>query len=428
MKLDQLQSRNCRESEDSDSEYESSADGEDAGDPNYQPSEEDQPSEEEDDMVIEGEVTSPPATNTLNRMMSACKDIRRAVVHIPRINSRKQVSVNPRKRKRCQICNIEVLDMARHMRHAHDAESRIQYSNSNAEENTEKAKPCIFEGCSAKVVRMARHLTNVHKMEKGDAHMQILLARTRATSTKETELSRIFSNYEEFLKSAESSKNERSAAQHATQVRAIAQSFEAPTVGTFLNVPKLLAWLEGFKTDKMPGTVKSYLGSLKDFLNYLQIKKIMAEEARVVVLSVNRWAAALNKRVRERAIERLVIDDETCISTEDVASFRKSSTVAGVWQLIEEFREGDILDQRTHARVRDYLMLEVLLTNGQRAGAISAITLGHLQKATKEEGGVQISISNHKTGFRTVAVLNVAEKTVFPVRDLQKYEVDDSVT
>lgn len=337
-------------------------------------------------MSREDEITSPANNNKLNRMMSASKDIRRAIIHIPRINSRKQVSTNPRKRKRYQICSIDVLDMARHMCRAHDAESRYDYANASAEHENEtsRTRACIIEGCPAKVVRMARHLANVHHMKKTDAHIELILARANSTSVQETELSRIISNYQEFLKSAESAKNDRSAAQHATQVRAIAKNFVAPTVAKFLNVPKLLAWLEEFKTDKMPGTVKSYLGSLKDFLNYLQIKKIMAEEAQVIVLSVNRWAAALNKRARERATERLVIDDETSISTDDVCSFRNSSTVAGVSQLIEEFAQDDVLDQRTHARVRDYLMLEVLLTNGQRAGAI---TLGHLEKATKAEGG-----------------------------------------
>jgi len=102
-------------------------------------------------------------------------------MHRPRSRDRKQTSKQPRRRRRCNFCPLEVEHLARHLRQVHDwsAKGALEELRTVKIRNVSRPlKTCPMLGCNAKTVRIDVHLRSVHKTQLSKTAMKVLLQRS----------------------------------------------------------------------------------------------------------------------------------------------------------------------------------------------------------------------------------------------------------
>lgn len=130
------------------------------------------------------------------------------------------MSKRPIKRYQCLVCCRMVLDLARHLRQAHDY-SREQ---SVKPKQTGGFYKCPLPGCKAVVRRVDRHLNNVYR--------EVEPERQPETSVTDTEKKNLLTACAEYLMSTNRCKDDQVATQHWNQVERI---WSATTTETDLN-------------------------------------------------------------------------------------------------------------------------------------------------------------------------------------------------
>lgn len=187
-----------------------------------------------------------------------------------------------------------------------------------------------------------------------------------------------------------------------------------PELDTLLepgNVSKY--WLEPNRKLLQPGTLRSHLGSLREFCSFLQAEKqphVDLGKCKDLAAASARWSNALGKDTRRRAVSRAVYDMETAITPADLRKALASQAArdATMYLGMVDNTEVESLSKVQYALSRNYLMFHILALNAQRPGAVVNLTLRSIGYAQQKKCGKRlIAVSDHKTGYRTPATLVV---------------------
>ena len=181
-------------------------------------------------------------------------------------------------------------------------------------------------------------------------------------------------------------------------------------------VKLLKSWLTYAVNKYQPGTVRSYLMSLRLFFKFLIQEEKSVPGVTLEVINARRdlmtsWSSAQKKSVLKRKLEKYDEDYRKLLSSENLHQVcHGNQHVNAVKQLASsllETNQGDdtakIISDKSHCEVRDWLITRVLIDNSGRSGNMANMTTSEFNEAVFYEGTdedparYRVLIKDHKT-------------------------------
>jgi len=228
-------------------------------------------------------------------------------------------------------------------------------------------------------------------------------------------------------------RNEKVAQQYKSQVKSVVHRLaltetvttnkqgKCPSVHLLLIPGKegdsfLKTWLSYAVKRYQPGTVRSYLMSLRLFYKFLMQEHKNIANVTVETLNARRelmtsWSSAQKKKVAKRKLEKRDEDFKKLLSSDKLFKIcHGNQHVNAVKQLgsSSEHSSGGrdvskILSDKSHCEVRDWLITRLLIDNSGRSGIAANMKISEFQEAVYYPGTVEdqaryrILVTDHKT-------------------------------
>ena len=165
----------------------------------------------------------------------------------------------------------------------------------------------------------------------------------------------------------------------------------------------LLEFVEHCKEKKhLPGTIKTYLGSMIDFLEFLgQCKEHNLNVLEIVQTEklLRQWKKKFNKGDRLQFHKRQAEDRQMLIDSRQVKNYDEGKHKKKAMQVFDSFRENPEKPlRRSELTVcKEYIMVEVGLANGHRSGVSIHMRIGEYNAKYFQDGFAKIPVWDHKT-------------------------------
>ena len=228
----------------------------------------------------------------------------------------------------------------------------------------------------------------------------------------------ICKQFEKWLQTADGGrKDEINAFQCSRRIEMVMQyiSPENPSMKNLLHKQTLRdCWLTKFEKERQPGTVKSYLGALRQFYSFLQCespRNINASEKTLssLIAQMTQWSKSYHKLVKDRFWEKRMDDMAKLRKPEDIREYSSSEVARAAVSMLGLYQEkpqGTVPSQAEYTAVRDYLITSICITNGSRSGALANMTVGEFNKAQSLDDSFVVKVKKHKT-FSTHGPVNL---------------------
>ena len=220
-------------------------------------------------------------------------------------------------------------------------------------------------------------------------------------------------------------KSRKATLQCCNQVKAMLKCVD-PDMNSFDNLfnvellrDKWLTWAHAPGRGKLsgrghlPGTLRSYLGSLCKFVQFLIREKtapwcgklvlycaVKVEVMHIFLEELKNWSASFNDEVDVREWEVMEENLENIITPEEFTEVYQSDASAEARKLLEQYQlEDGLVTRESFVLVRDYLAGISCLRNAGRAGNCINLTLGEFLggKIDSTTRDIIINVKNHKT-------------------------------
>lgn len=214
-----------------------------------------------------------------------------------------------------------------------------------------------------------------------------------------------FNKFEKWLLSADGGlKRPKSASQHAFQAKTVLQAIGGTNVGALHERDTHDVFLGRYTKQKkfLPGTIQSYLGSLKHFFTHKTTwdPKNPNTSAKSIADCMARWIGAYSKENNKRTLDKMDQDLKKQITPENnLAAFDASEASKNTKKLLLDANIHSPIPQTEFVLIRDYLMIIILTRNANRAGVPSNMTLGELKERRMVDGMWVLSVKDHKTAY-----------------------------
>ena len=165
----------------------------------------------------------------------------------------------------------------------------------------------------------------------------------------------------------------------------------------------LLKYVEHCERKKhLAGTIKTYLGSLMDFLQFLaqckdhslNILDILRTEKMLV-----QWKKKFNKRDKLQSHRRKEEDRQMIVTRGQVSVYDNGKAKEKALQIFADFKTDPtkILKRSELTAARDCLIVEIGLANAHRSGVTVHMTMKEYKGRYFEDGFYKVPVWNHKT-------------------------------
>jgi hypothetical protein len=330
----------------------------------------------------------------------------------------------PRRRpkKQCPVtgCTKAVMNVTKHLRQKHrmsrEAAKRLFARNAEScrrlqcENGSRPYKDCHL--CSSRVQRLDQHLTRVHKLARGEVS-RILRRRKRSEEDKvrrvveADNLAEVLAEFSAHLQSFSGGrKPPRVAKQYCNGVNAVLDG-----VGLATDMERLRTLVrqggfvdEAVRTgDRQPGTVRAYLSALKHLYTYLKGEEgrkydVTYQFADLAVQEIANWMASISKDVSKRRHD--FQEDEVKILPEvsrAMRSYPDSDHFKRARLLFLSYTPFVPTSAKEFTLMRDSLLVQILIRNSQRSGAVANARTEAAESASLRDGEFIIKVREHKT-------------------------------
>lgn len=316
---------------------------------------------------------------------------------------------------KCPLCPVRTNSIQRHLRLCH----RVK----DAKKAVKKTGKCRL--CSREVSSFPSHVKGYHKIDAASnlSHHLVQLARygfdegpeidssesgSDSPDEEERQARDMFDQFKVHLMGIDGGmKSEETAKQHINHVSQVAAE---AGIGIFSDLGPLMQpggflhkhWKEPEVTGKSPwrpGTLKSYLYSLRLFLEFCLIaeKHVPADRCEAGIQRIGRWINSLKNETKLRRQELYEEQADQLMGVEELASFYSCQSHLRAVDFLNSVRQtGDVGSQAILSSAADDLLLWILLDNGPRSGALLNATVSEFRQVRNEGGERIMSVKKHK--------------------------------
>lgn len=114
---------------------------------------------------------------------------------------------------------------------------------------------------------------------------------------------------------------------------------------------------------------------------------------------VARWSSALCKGCSKRHWEKMEEDLHSLISPEQIGEFERSKAARDAICLLGQLSGAHSINitQSQYTLIRDFLLVEILIDNANRAGALSSMKMEEFNRVSKHGEEHVVLVKDHKT-------------------------------
>ena len=163
-------------------------------------------------------------------------------------------------------------------------------------------------------------------------------------------------------------------------------------------------WVSLFEgKGRKPGTIKTYIGSIKQFFDYITVlghsSIQVSSEVRNLTILVTRGCRNYHKKIQVQKHSKNLEDLAKLPQPDDINNLDKSIHVSEAIKVLSKLVSvRGPPSRKEFCIVRDYLLTYIILENTFRPGCISNMTLKELERREiQSDGSYIISVLNHKT-------------------------------
>ena len=156
--------------------------------------------------------------------------------------------------------------------------------------------------------------------------------------------------------------------------------------------------------ERKPGTVKTYLNSIKLFFSFVLIvapDNVPVENGKIAAIKgiVNQWCRNYHKKIGRERYERQLRDLANIPTPIEVCSLDASQHVKSAINMLKLYNSTTHPpNRRDYCLCRDYLLTYLVLDNASRSGCISNMTMKEFnQIECQPDGSYIVTIIEHKT-------------------------------
>ena len=181
-------------------------------------------------------------------------------------------------------------------------------------------------------------------------------------------------------------------------------------------------------------TIKAYLLSLRHFCSYITAEKpksIKVDPALVLQIEekARLWSSSYKKDSNRRHLQKMNEDLGNLITPEMVSKYERSESARSAISYVGELSGAHSLEvtQPIYTLIRDFVLLQITITNAHRSGVLANMTLGKYKKVKMAEGSYVINVAKHKTDDTHGPVRVVLSPTLFSQLKVYVQEVRSQV-
>jgi site-specific recombinase XerD len=209
-------------------------------------------------------------------------------------------------------------------------------------------------------------------------------------------------------------KDNKCAKQHACQIKTIITAVDSDETGSAVLLEKktIQDRFLGCYVDQKnlaPGTIKSYLTSLRHWYSFLLQKNAatqtqeMKQHIHTLHDCIGHWLSSYRKECSKRLLTKMDNDMHKLITPKQIKMFEKSLPALDAVKLLGEMCNAErklFLSQHQYVLLRDFLLLQILLSNANRSGVLREVTVDQIKQAREVDGRIVISVQEHKTAWK----------------------------
>ena len=165
-----------------------------------------------------------------------------------------------------------------------------------------------------------------------------------------------------------------------------------------------IRFLEGYaKTKYHPKTTQSYLMSLRHFYSFSlateSCESIPNEKIVGLKEKVTRWSSSFRRSSAKRHWEKQEEDLNALISPDQIKEFERSEASRNAVCLLGKLSGAHSIEitQAQYTLLRDFVIVEISIDNGNRAGVLANMKMGEFERMKDEGGERVILVKDHKT-------------------------------
>jgi len=182
--------------------------------------------------------------------------------------------------------------------------------------------------------------------------------------------------------------------------------------------------------------VKAHLLSLRNFCSFVLTEEpecitVNAAIIQQVAEKARLWSSSYKKDSNRRHLEKQNEDLENLVTPEMIYKFERSESARMAVNYIDELSGAHFLEinQSIYTLIRDYVLLELTITNAHRSGVLANMTIGEFEKAKEtKQGSMLINVSKHKTADTHGPARVVISPTLFSYLKVYVTEVRRHIT
>ncbi|XP_066916088.1 uncharacterized protein [Clytia hemisphaerica] len=214
----------------------------------------------------------------------------------------------------------------------------------------------------------------------------------------------VFDEFKSWLQSPDGGlKKPRQAEQHKNQATVILKEASSDQFEMkYLFDRKAIRdkWLAEFDLNRAPGTVKSYLYSLRFFYKFIETdhpESLTQFESKCQEMKnlMDSWITVYRKKQKERTWKNEVKQIQEMLTPDDILKFDQSAQVKST--LASLCSKPSSLSMTNFVNARDYIITSMCLDNAARSGALANMTLHEFKNGLVDGDSFNISVIDHKT-------------------------------
>ena len=177
----------------------------------------------------------------------------------------------------------------------------------------------------------------------------------------------------------------------------------------------LNGWMSKLLCDgKRAGTIKTYLGSISQFLRFCTIKEnniVTSERVNRMKEIIKTWNSNLFKSIQLRKYDKQLCDLKRFPTPAEIKSLDKSEEARLAGEALHEYvKDNWEISKISFCLNGDYSLTFIVFDNASRPSPVANMTLGELNAAVSQQDGVVVvSVKLHKTGHISPAHVSLTD-------------------